>query len=481
MSRLETLEQLRERDDTFAPSDSTVARLEKLDRTVTFVPSQIGAADQVPVSYTSDPGRLLWYDLKLFASKLTKATGVFLPLRVGRDAQPYDELYPSVTNIWSCVLHTILGVNQGMFLCSLPWYLFAPVFWLILYVIFFFLINAGICRLLNGSDLKIYPTISVDPRGQFRDEYWIFMNGVSVGRGWLQANVNRLSQTFGRRVVGVHNPSDGIVFDLIQCVIQRNFSYSTSDVREAYLSIKEALLDKSIKKVVFILHSQGGIEGGLIMDWLFAECSRFQLRRMEIYTFGCAANHFNNPDYHETDGDQVTDGKCIEHIEHYANLGDFVSQIGVLNYTRVANRYMGRLFLSPDSGHLLNQHYLHTMFHLGQDGRVAENNPFMDLEVRVNYHDLDPGHEQMASFLTDRSGGVNFGSKMKFLDRGDAEKEKEAIAGQHVAFVGDVNRAVRPMVLLQSGQEPRRMFVKDFSRLWQYRNGGSPPDEPVKA
>jgi hypothetical protein len=50
-------------------------------------------------------------------------------------------------------------------------------------------------------------------------------------------------------------------------------------------------MDNSIKKIVFILHSQGGIEGGLILDWLFAECPRYQLRRMEIYTFGCAANH----------------------------------------------------------------------------------------------------------------------------------------------------------------------------------------------
>jgi hypothetical protein len=50
-------------------------------------------------------------------------------------------------------------------------------------------------------------------------------------------------------------------------------------------------MDDSVKKIVFILHSQGGIEGGLILDWLFAECPRYQLRRMEIYTFGCAANH----------------------------------------------------------------------------------------------------------------------------------------------------------------------------------------------
>jgi hypothetical protein len=211
------------------------------------------------------------------------------------------------------------------------------------------------------------------------------------------------------------------------------------------------------------------------MDWLFAECSRFQLRRLEIYTFGCAANHFNNPDYHNPDGDEFADGKCIEHIEHYANLGDFVSQIGVLNYTRVSNRYMGRLFLSPDSGHLLNQHYLHAMFKFGDDGHVAENNDFMDMEVRLSHHDMDADYEDLVHALGDNSGGSDFGRKMRYIDKGKDDGE------QHVAFVGDVNRAVRPMVIVEEGEEPRKLLVKDFSRLWQYRNGGTPLDSSVEA
>ncbi len=53
--------------------------------------------------------------------------------------------------------------------------------------------------------------------------------------------------------------------------IQRNFTYATNDVREAYVQIKNALYNDKINKVVFILHSQGGIEGSLIIDWLLAE------------------------------------------------------------------------------------------------------------------------------------------------------------------------------------------------------------------
>lgn len=304
-------------------------------------------------------------------------------------------------------------------------------------------------------------------------------------RTWLQANINRLSQTFDRKVVGIHNPSDGILFDLIQCLIQRNLNYSTSDIREAYLSIKEAILNTRIKKVVFILHSQGGIEGSMIMDWLFAEIPRHLLRRVEIYTFGCAANHFNNPDYQyrtlESDkggnGDSAGGtspeeveveglGKVVQHIEHYANLGDFVSQIGCLNYTRLANRYMGRLFLSPNSGHLLNQHYLHVMFALTPDRtRVADTNEFMEMEVRLSHHDLEEEHVDIVHELNDNSGGRRFGRK-------DGEDDTM----QEIAFVGDVNRALRPVVLFERGERPRRLKVKDFSRLWLYKNGGSPAD-----
>ena len=43
------------------------------------------------------------------------------------------------------------------------------------------------------------------------------------------------------------------------------------DVRNAYALIKERLINDNYTKVVLILHSQGGIEGGLVLDWLLSE------------------------------------------------------------------------------------------------------------------------------------------------------------------------------------------------------------------
>lgn len=191
---------------------------------------------------------------------------------------------------------------------------------------------------------------------------------------------------------------------------------------------------------------------------------------MEVYTFGNAANHFNNPDLfdpasqygrkqladaekrEEADPTSKVRTKVLGHIEHYANAGDFVSQFGVLNYTRINNRFMGRLFLSPGSGHLLNQHYLYKMFALTPDRKAcADTNPFMEMEVRLNKHDIS-GREDLEKSMEDRA------------------------AGDVVAFVGDVNAPVKPVTLLRSGEGARRLQVKDFSRLWLYRNGESPED-----
>lgn len=192
--------------------------------------------------------------------------------------------------------------------------------------------------------------------------------------------------------------------------------------------------------------------------------SRMGLIEEQVYTFGNAANHFNNPDWSSPTSSpssvvkKKTDSrspaimnKVIKHIEHYANGGDYVAQFGVLNYTRVPNRFIGRLYLSPHSGHLLNQHYLHYMFPLDENRhRVAEYSEFMELPVRLNRHDL--GREDAAAGL----GGGN---------------------GDSVAFIGDVNKSVAPLVRLTGSARGERLKVKDFSRLWQYRNGGSPADD----
>ncbi|KAM0248027.1 hypothetical protein ACHAQJ_009632, partial [Trichoderma viride] len=180
----------------------------------------------------------------------------------------------------------------------------------------------------------------------------------------------------------------GVVFDLVQCLIQRALLYATSDIRECYVLVKKALYRPGVKKVVLILHSQGGIEGGMILDWLLDEVPQDLLQIMEIYTFGCLANHFSNParssttsatgsQVSQTTAQEANTQRAIPHIEHYANTYDFASRWGVLNFTQIKsvahleNRFMGKVFVNPKAGHQLNQHYLDSIFPLDSTRRFT--------------------------------------------------------------------------------------------------------------
>jgi hypothetical protein len=44
----------------------------------------------------------------------------------------------------------------------------------------------------------------------------------------------------------------------------------------------KASLYSDASKVVFILHSQGGIEGGMIIDWLLQEVPQDLLSKLEV-------------------------------------------------------------------------------------------------------------------------------------------------------------------------------------------------------
>lgn len=130
---------------------------------------------------------------------------------------------------------------------------------------------------------------------------------------------------------------------MLECIIQRDLSFATEDIRTAYAALLDILSDSNIHKVVLILHSQGGIEGGLVLDWLYDTVPADQLGKLEIYTFGNAANHWNapivssinpksRPESGVTNNDGVRAGRIVQHIEHYANEGDYVSKFGILHF-----------------------------------------------------------------------------------------------------------------------------------------------------
>lgn len=76
--------------------------------------------------------------------------------------------------------------------------------------------------------------------------------------------------------IGEKNADDrwGVLFDLIECLIQRDLGYTTRDVRVAYNTLKGALLDPGTDKVVVIAHSQGGLVLSMALDNLLSDLPR---------------------------------------------------------------------------------------------------------------------------------------------------------------------------------------------------------------
>jgi hypothetical protein len=159
------------------------------------------------------------------------------------------------------------------------------------------------------------------------------------------------------------------------------------------MQLRSALSSQITKKLVLILHSQGGIEGSSILDWLLADLSHSVISKLEIFTFGNAARHFNNPLISSQSSSQTESHgggrgeRVIKYIEHYANSDDFVANIGVLNFTSPqaqpfadGNAFAGPVFIREGSGHLLDMHYLDAMF-TRVGGRVEDGNEFMDSVV----------------------------------------------------------------------------------------------------
>ncbi|KAI0474956.1 hypothetical protein GGR56DRAFT_675134 [Xylariaceae sp. FL0804] len=263
-----------------------------------FFGSQVGGKSVINYSYTDMPWKLMVLDIKSFFIFAWALPWIVWPLRPC-DGGHFDELSLTASNVWCVFIHLILFVLQVLFILALPLAFILPVYVFAAALAVFFSVNWLLCRCLNGSTI----TYTSDPEyaqalEEHRHEQWIFLNGVAVGEAWLKSNINRLALTFKRPVIGVHNRTSGIIFDVLECLIQRNFGLATKDIRLAYKIIKEKLYNPQYSKVIFILHSQGGIEGGLVLDWLLQELPQDLLAKLEVYTFGNASNHFNNPHRH---------------------------------------------------------------------------------------------------------------------------------------------------------------------------------------
>lgn len=79
-------------------------------------------------------------------------------------------------------LHLILVLIQLPFIISIPLWIFVPVPVIIAGVAGFWIVNSGICYLLNGPEMKYHSNPKyTETKKEHEHEQWIFLNGVAVG------------------------------------------------------------------------------------------------------------------------------------------------------------------------------------------------------------------------------------------------------------------------------------------------------------
>ena len=231
--------------------------------------------------------------------------------------------------------------------------------------------------------------------------------------------------------------------------------------------------------------------------------------KLEVFTFGNAANHFNVP-FDE-------DGPVINHVEHYCNAGDWVARFGVLHFRQtvdddavaevggaVANgaarqavlpqtpvlanrqadvrrastfeiekrrarkhRFVGRMFKRTEcSGHQMNQHYLDNMFVLDKTlKRVVD-----EAEVEIG------GGAVSRKSVQSVSGKVKNFMEME-VDQEMLENDDTVVPLAMAAAAVRGQTASRQVQNSAARAEVKK--VKQLSRLWQYRNGKTPEDWPL--
>ncbi|KAK2760303.1 hypothetical protein FQN54_002371 [Arachnomyces sp. PD_36] len=455
---------------------------------VCFIPPPPDVAVTSAPTARKNPFVLLWQDITTFFSMIYLLPKIMYPFFTDK---PGDELYLGGKNIFYLALLALVTILSGIFtIILLPAAVILPgiatfslaalgygtIYWLCYPI-------KGPMVVESSPDILRYGEAE-----RWKDEKWIFVNGTLVTNHCLQENCNRISRTFGRPITGLHNPTLGLIGDITECIIQRSFSYNTYCTRYTYDYVKARLADPGVKKVVLLGHSQGGIEISMVLDLLFADMPVENISKLEVYTFGCAASHFNNPLRAIEPNSQTARARVIPYMEHYANSDDLVTRWGVLYNvcTAPTNSFMGKIFVRRNAtGHLLNQHYLSNMFPLpGEKPDSTDGTSFLD-QVADVYEKLTLRRKRLAMTncppvrQTPRHpyGSFTGSNDLEQLNpASDVLDLDDGSSGFRFVTRGrQISEGGQPLKPNKNGHMPSGRTVRELSRLWRYM-GGMDPD-----
>lgn len=182
----------------------------------------------------------------------------------------------------------------------------------------------------------------------------IFVNGILTTMAMAKYQRNFISSMIRQPVDLIHNPTNGVVYDLLECARDRVGTIPS----EASIICANLLKEKlsSHDKVRVFGYSQGGILCARALGMLTGMIGQNEMHRIEFYSFAA--------------GFRVFDAKGV-YAEHFANTQDPVAKIGVLS----KGKTLGKVFTRKERGHLLVGDYLKPI----KDGEFGLKSRFYNL------------------------------------------------------------------------------------------------------
>ena len=196
---------------------------------------------------------------------------------------------------------------------------------------------------------------------EYDNESWVYINGVATTSEIAKANADKMNKMFGRPVTIAYNPANGMLVDLIECIVYKTGAFhigeTKSPSRKNLIKILKRELEREDKtKVVLFAHSQGTIITGNMIEDLASDekYAKLMLEKLEVYTFANCAH--------------VMSKDKVRYLENIYNGRDFVAWVGQLypfpsvwkdDEGKSINITEHKAVEEPTQwGHLLNKHYL---------------------------------------------------------------------------------------------------------------------------
>lgn len=229
---------------------------------------------------------------------------------------------------------------------------------------------------LSQHSIQYSKTQTFSPQRETNNTRMFFINGIMTSEDSAKVNAQMLSNVLNNDIELIYNPTQTLFSDIKESIMARTFGFPLQLMEKTHNLIVQAL--KSHQKVILIAYSQGAIIGSQVICEL-AQDERYKhlIHKLELYTFGSAANRLEIPEH------------CNQpHIEHYANELDFIAQISVLNYR---HRVMGQLFTFEDDSHSFSRSYLpnFVLGHYGRDNLLTDYLEKNSMDLMLGYKNLE--------------------------------------------------------------------------------------------